>query len=787
MATDTGQAVRAGPSTAGTERPGGRRGPRLVGGRLPDVMGLAWVAFITVLVLAPALWHGHSLGPFDLLGRWGLTAQRGGPVHNQVQSDQILLFAPMTSLAWHQVHAGQVPLWNPYNLLGMPVAFDWESAVFSLPMLIGYLVPVSFAYSAVVIVKLLVAGSGMYVLCRVLGLRPLASSFGATVFELSGNVMSYSGWPLTSVLCWFGWIFAFGILLVRGRHRVRDGTLLALAVAFAVYGGYPGSLVLLGMSVVVFFAVHLLWPGAHDGGRGAGGAGRSLLDLSLAGLCGLGLAAPLLLPGVQAGLGSSRRYAPAGGGAYGIRHLPNLLASGLQGVDFRQATYIGVIAVVLVVVGVRFAWRRPAVRPLVLLTVLTMALTFLPQVDRFVRALPGAKVVIWDQAVGPMTFALAVLAAVGFELLVRERRDPRLQRWLLGGFVVTGAIVAGLFAAAEGGLAAGAKPYVRSLVWPAAEVVAGVALAVALVLVRRRRAEQSGPGRRVGPLVAPVFLGVNAAFLLASGTGVWASSPTFFPTTPAVGQLTRAVGDNLVGLGSCSGTGTAAPTAYEIGIKPDTNIAYGVHEFGVYDPILPVTYYRSWKAASGITLSPAFWRLGLFCARITTVAQARLYGISYVLEPAGFPALPGATLDGHAGDETLYKVPAAAQASAGVINPGRAGAGPGDVPVPVAHGDPASWRMAVDAPAAETLWLRLSAVPGWHASVDGSPVGLATWDHGLMFSLHLPPGRHTVTLRYWPTAFTAGIAVALVSGAALAGLGITTRVRAVRKKASTER
>ena len=141
-----------------------------------------------------------------------------------MQADQIQQFVPWTSLAWHQVHSGHLPLWDPYNVLGMPLAFNWQSGVFSIPALVGYLFPVSFAYTAVVLTKLIIAGTGAYVLCRVLRLGPLAAAFGGTAFELSGPMIVHAGWPHTSVTCWAGWILAAGIGLLRQSHHLRNIT-----------------------------------------------------------------------------------------------------------------------------------------------------------------------------------------------------------------------------------------------------------------------------------------------------------------------------------------------------------------------------------------------------------------------------------------------------------------------------------------------------------------------------------------------------------------------------------
>ncbi|MGA2521866.1 MAG: hypothetical protein ABSG81_13745, partial [Acidimicrobiales bacterium] len=135
---------------------------------LPDALGVAWVVVAGIVVLVPALAHGSSLGPYDLLTQYGVSAHPGVVVHNRQTFDQILSFIPWTDLAWTQVHQGHLPLWNPYSGLGLPLAFNWQSAVFSVPGLVGYLFPLHLAYTVQVLMTMMIAGTGVYVLGRVL-------------------------------------------------------------------------------------------------------------------------------------------------------------------------------------------------------------------------------------------------------------------------------------------------------------------------------------------------------------------------------------------------------------------------------------------------------------------------------------------------------------------------------------------------------------------------------------------------------------------------------------------
>ncbi len=230
---------------------------------------------------------------------------------------------------WHGTRstAASLPLWNQYNVLGLPLAFNWQSSVFSVPTLLSYLFPVRYAYTAIVLVKLIIAGHRR--LRAVPGSRTWSAERSLRrdgLRVVGARSIDHAGWPHTAVTCWSGWILAAVVLLVRGRHRLRDTTLLGLFLAFAVYGGHPESLVVLGCRR----ARVRRRVGTGAGSHGQGPVARPLVRLLVAGLCGLGLSAPLWLPGAQVGLTSVRNNG-SGVATFPLSHLPDLVAAGSPG------------------------------------------------------------------------------------------------------------------------------------------------------------------------------------------------------------------------------------------------------------------------------------------------------------------------------------------------------------------------------------------------------------------------------------------------------------------------
>lgn len=755
--------------------------------RAQDVLGLAWVVIVTAAALAPALRPGVSLGPFDLLTRIGLTRQGLGHVHNQFPADQVLYFVPLTDVAWHQVHAGHLPLWNPDNLLGVPLAFSWQSAVFSLPVLVSYLAPVHLAYTVIVAVKLLVAGSGAYVLCRVLGVRPLAAAFGATTFELSGPMLHYSGWAMTGVTAWAGWILAAALLIVRGGHRVRDTALLAVFVAAAVYGGHPESVVVLALSLVVFLVVFL----GVRAGRDHGEILWPVLCTAAGAVGGLGLAAPLVLPGVQLTTVSGRAAA-TGAAGYGFNHLADLLVP-VQGTDFRvPPPYLGVLAVVLAVVAVRVGWRRRAeVVALVATAAVALILTYQSPLYVWLQGLPGIKTITWNRDVMMLGLALAVLAAFGLEAMLRHDDRVTALRWAAWALALTAVAVAVAGLAVAAGAFHVAPGQGSTFAWPCIDLVVGAAVVFALREPGAHRARRLVPiGAGAGALLV-----AQSVFLCATGASFWSVADGYFSPTPAVTRLHHDVGAALVGIGTCRPRPFSPPYSTEVGIRPNANAGYGVAEFAAYEPNLPASYYRSWAAVSGQDTAPALRRVGLFCPQITTAAQARTYGVSYLLVAPGARRPPGTVPVDRVGGETLVHVPGATRASL-IVSGSRGAVGPGRSTIRTVQLGPAAWRVRTDASAPGVLRLRITAAPGWHGTVDGRPLALSTWSGGAMLQASVPAGRHVVDVSYGPALFTAGFAVALAVAVALVvacvaaawvNRNVRRAARAVRTKSAETR
>jgi hypothetical protein len=737
------------------------------------------------------------LGPYDLLSKSGLTQGPGG-VRNSATGDQIAEMIPWSNLAWMQVHQGHLPLWNPFSGLGLPLAFNWQSGVFSLPVVVSYAFPLHLAYTVQIVLTMVIAGTGAYVLARVLHVGVLGCATAGTIFELSGSFMGWLGYPHASVMSWSGWLLAVAVLIVRGGHRPRNITMFAVIMALAVYAGQPEIFTMLVASAIIIVGTMVI-VNARSALRARRWM-RPVIDLVLAIGAGLALGAPLILPGSQVLSASTRNSGALIAQTEVGKSLPphdlfHLLVQGYNGlpiagshvfgdtVYFDTAAYVGAIAVALAVLGLVRKWRRSDVAAFGVLAVVTTAVVFAPPVEALFLHLPQIQTIDWHRELMVLGLCIAVLAGVGMDAMVR-REAWRSTVLLLGG-VLAGCFLLLLVLLIFGtsGLSdIDATLRRQSLLWPL--VTTGLALATIGGLAAWSTKKGTPPSSRVPRLSAYQLAGgllllVETTFLIASGAALWSSANGISPS-PQVSALVRDVGDAAVGFGAY--TCFDGPSTSALGILPESNILYGVHEFDFYDPILPRSYFQAWAEVSHSGAGvPIF---NSFCPAITTAAQARRFGVEYVLVPHDAPAPTGAVFDHQLGDEDLYRIP---NSSAATLTPITAEGGlpPVDTegtPVAVSHPSPSSWRITTSSPIDQVLRLRLTNEPGWHATIDGQPLDTKPYAD-VMIQARIPAGRHVIELSYWPPLFTLGLIVAGVCVILLVTALIVARWRRSRDSA----
>lgn len=205
---------------------------------------------------------------------------------------------PQLSFVYEEWRAGELPLWNPYILAGVPASTLLQNPVFFPLNLIWLAVPLPYGFALSALLRLTLAGLLMHGWMRWEGRSPLAASVAGVAFALATFHMAWLAWPHSNVVVMMPAIFWVAHLLVR-RPGFLSAGLTAAVVALTGLAGFPGLALGTAAFAGAFGAVCLWseWSGIRRAvATASAAAGGAVL--------GLGLIAFQLLPLLE-GLGLS--------------------------------------------------------------------------------------------------------------------------------------------------------------------------------------------------------------------------------------------------------------------------------------------------------------------------------------------------------------------------------------------------------------------------------------------------------------------------------------------------
>lgn len=742
-----------------------------------------------------------------------LFATRGFAFTNALtnQHPDILSFwLPRSCLLGRSLAAGHVPLWNPFEMAGVPFASDPQSGWLYLPwMLTSWALPCGQGLRAFVVLQPLLAGLGLYWFLRKEGLHRVAATVGGlslsmaiassfvavslpfagmlawTPFVLVGASAFWSatrwsrrlGWTAFAAVAWgqvasahmsHGLAMCTGLVVLylaaRAVRDVRAGETRALqAVAPAL--GFLAFLPLANLATFVSrFAL----------------IGRSSLRGSYAALGGT----------VAASIGTGRplpTHGMFGGWPFSIAATPG--------------TYAG--AAILLAIPAAFRsrerrWLAAAFAAAGLLAYL-LTLTFFVGAGWFrsiVLDLPFGDVYLHnpERLRYLLPLVAAALGAIGVQGFLDRRPSRREALWWLGA-------AAFLFVGAP--LALGANP-VRFIL-----VAIGVLASLPVLLAFAR-------GRRWAAVALPVVLAVDL-----SGGALWSSmyqggteytglegtnhpalvtQPLRWPNVPLDVYLRAGpIAAYLQRQGPDDGRYLAwiPPAAYfnkgyiftqREGDWPalllGRAVLFGIDDVLGYTPIQLPRYFTYIRATNEL---PVFYNAAVL--QLPTFRDAQVLGIRFLIVPQGLqlpPGLAGAPVASERGyvlyeldhweprasvfaDWTVADGPTALRDA---LTPGfTAGeavveGNPGISPTPGGGSTgratyhetgPEDVRVAVDTSAPSILVVRNAWDEGWSATVDGKPAPVLPTDYFLQ-GVPVPAGSHEVRLTYSDPSIGRGLA-----------------------------
>ena len=384
--------------------------------------------------------------------------------------DFLLSYGPRYELLQAGIRAGEIPLWSDGYLGGFPVAFSEFGWFYPITWLFLAVLPMPLAYHAEAAFGLLAGGLLAYWLARTWGLTRIPGLVAAYLYMFGPFVFATSRF-LNYADIFF--VLPAGLLATEqlARGRLIFAPALAAIIAVAIIAGHPQIALIFVSTIAAYGIFRIVGIYRESGPRPAirlGGLLVAALVLALA------AGAPRLLP-VLAITGESTRaggldIATAAGGSaspwslllgyiYPSFEIPKVLGDQIRA---EPLAYSGLLAIPLIVLALRFQWRRPAVVFLAGLGVVAwiLALGSFTPVFEVLHRLP-----LWGFFRQPgrfiilVSFAMAFLTAFGLEALREEGADRRTVRlmarilaWYAAILLIATVITTVFLSAAEGSI-----------------------------------------------------------------------------------------------------------------------------------------------------------------------------------------------------------------------------------------------------------------------------------------------------------------------------------------------
>jgi hypothetical protein len=739
-----------------------------------------------VLILLPlcltgrALVTGRVYAPIDLAYHFdplASMATRAGidRIANPLPSDVAVQFVPWNAaLRWSIAH-GQWPLWNPFELSGNVLAAAAQSAPFHPVTLLGLLIPAPDAFGFMASMTYFLAALGMFLFLRNLGLRQSPSLFGAAGWALSTYVVAFTHTAHGNAIT----LLPLVMLGARGvalRPGIRATSILAGALILMTLGGHPETslhVVALAIAYVIFSARTRL--------------SRVAIGGLAAGVIALLLTAFFLLPMIDA-IPQTREYLHRKSGAEGVSASWGVVAHVLRsnivpfaegtpgeeepqherGVEHRSmgTAYAGA----MLFAPALFALLRARTREkwffggVVVFGFLAGAEA--PIISAILSRLPIFSLAINARMISFATFAICVLAAIGMNASLTERRR------LAFLFLFVGVSIAVLTIAIPSTLT---PDFVRA---NAIREVAPLLLAFALLFAfRTNRAAATG-------LLALLLL---QRVVEIGGYIPAVDRRAFFPPIAGFEQLPRTGERNaepyrIVGQGPLFAPNIAALYGLEdvrgyqamtfarlAETFPLWSIPQPVWSNRVDDLTAPMLSMMNVRFALALPDSPIppSWQL------IGRYPGYALLENSRALPRAFVPRVV------HTGLDNIIRDMRACSdfgAEAWIETPGPAmdiANGTGSVRVR-ADGS----RLLLHASMQSPGWIIVSetAWSGWRASSGGNPIKLHFADRAFL-GMYIPAGEHDIVLSYRPKAVTTGAIASIATAVGLVLFAVLRRRR----------
>lgn len=231
--------------------------------KLKPFIRQSWPYWVTILFIVAFFWKFFINGllpiPADItVGmyfpwldyKWGFVT--GVPVKNPLLSDIPSILIPWRWQVIDQLKSGIIPLWNPYYLTGMPLLANFQSAVFSYANIFFLFFSKPIAWSLGVILQPTLAIFFTYLFLRNRNLSQVSSLAGGVVFAFCGFSTVWMEYNTLGHTALFLPLLLFVIDKYFQSRDIKRLFLFPFLIAFQIFAGYP-PIVIYSYLIIGFF------------------------------------------------------------------------------------------------------------------------------------------------------------------------------------------------------------------------------------------------------------------------------------------------------------------------------------------------------------------------------------------------------------------------------------------------------------------------------------------------------------------------------------------------------
>ncbi len=508
---------------------------------------------------------------------------RGVPFKNFLITDPVRQQIPWKKITIETFKAGQLPGWNPYAFAGVPLDANIQAAPFYPLNALFFVFDFPVAWTLYVILQPILSGLFFFMYARSLGLTRAASLLGALSWSFGGFAIAWLTWgTIVHVALWLPLLLLsidkLAAAHAKRRYYIRWSACLIGAASMTIFGGHMQ----VAFYVLLYGAAYFIWRRSQH----AHGVSANWIVLSgvVVALMTVVQWAPFIGFLMNSGRVASVDSWKAAGWFMPWQHLVQFVAPDFFGNpttlnywgEWNYGEFIGYVGVLPLLLALSVLWIN-STSTFFAVTILVSLLFMLPSpMSRlpFVLKIPVLSVLQPTRLMVLVDFALAVLAAYGFDRAIKSDRKHEVRvsfLYAVALIVVWGVVIGGKFVIHDSVMLQNFAVARHNLILPTVLLVVTACGFFALRFIHSGR-------MRMLLIIALVSLTVFDLFRFGWKFTPFTPVSFFFPSTKVIDFLQRQHKPFRV------------MTLDDRILPPNVSAYYGIESIEGYDPIAPKLY-----------------------------------------------------------------------------------------------------------------------------------------------------------------------------------------------------